>query len=72
MRSDILPGSIFPDYQLIFPIMHTLVVRKELISERPELAPAIYTDFSQAKNLAMQRYKSGSAVSWELVAEEAE
>jgi len=30
-----------------------------LISERPELAPAIYTDFSQAKNLAMQRYKSG-------------
>jgi len=28
MRSDILPGSIFPDYQLIFPIMHTLVVER--------------------------------------------
>ena len=60
---------MFPDYAQverdyfkrtgIFPIMHTLVVRKELISGRPELATAIYTGFSHAKNLAMQRYKSG-------------
>jgi 4,5-dihydroxyphthalate decarboxylase len=39
----------------IFPIMHTLVVRKELISRQAEIATAIYKGFSQAKNLAMQR-----------------
>jgi hypothetical protein len=38
--------------------LHTLVVRKELISRQAEIATAIYKGFSQAKNLAMQRYKS--------------
>ena len=62
-------ARMFPDYAQverdyyrrtgIFPMAHTLVVWKELISGRPELATAIYAGFSQAKNLAMQRYKSG-------------
>ena len=62
-------ARLFPDYAQverdyykrtgIFPIMHTLVVRKELISRQAEIATAIYKGFSQAKNLAMQRYKSG-------------
>ena len=62
-------ARLFPDYaqverdyykrNAIFPIMHTLVVRKELISRQAEIATAIYKGFSQAKNLAMQRYKSG-------------
>jgi 4,5-dihydroxyphthalate decarboxylase len=62
-------ARLFPDYAQvereyykrtgIFPIMHTLVVRKELISRQAEIATAIYKGFSQAKDLVMQRYKSG-------------
>lgn len=33
----------------IFPIMHTVVVRKELASEHPEIVKAVYKGFSTLK-----------------------
>ena len=43
----------------IFPIMHTVVVRRELLSENPEIVKAIYQGFCDAKDIAMEQYKKG-------------
>lgn len=57
---------LFPDYEElerdyykrtgIFPIMHTVVIRKELIENDPYLAKAVYNAFCEAKNIAMEHY----------------
>lgn len=62
-------ARLFPDYEPIereyyrrtgiFPIMHTVVVRKELLARHPGLAPAIYQGFCEAKDAATKRYQTG-------------
>ncbi len=42
----------------IFPIMHAVVVRKELVARHPGLATAIYKGFCAAKAVAMERYRT--------------
>ena len=43
----------------IFPIMHTVVVRRELASEHPEIVEAVYKGFCDAKDATMEQYKTG-------------
>ena len=43
----------------IFPIMHTVVVRRDLLEQNPGLAGAIYRGFSAAKDVAMEHYRKG-------------
>ena len=62
-------GQLFSDYKAvereyyartgIFPIMHTVVIRKGLLEEHPELAMAAYEGFYDAKKAAMDRYRHG-------------
>jgi len=66
------PGiaRLFPDHEAverdyyrrtgIFPPMHIVAVRRELASE-PGLVEAVYTAFSEAKDLALQRYRADAA-----------
>jgi 4,5-dihydroxyphthalate decarboxylase len=42
-----------------YPINHTLVVKDELLSAHPDLAPDIFNAFAEAKRLYVQRLKSG-------------
>lgn len=41
----------------IFPIMHTLVVRRELVAQHPGLAQAIYRGYCDAKDVATELYR---------------
>ncbi len=60
---------LFPDYRAvetdyyrrtgIFPIMHTVVIRRDLLAQRPELAAAVYRAFCEAKDVVSQRYRNG-------------
>ncbi len=43
----------------IFPIMHTVVVRRDLLAEHPELAQSVYRGFCEAKKAAEDKYKHG-------------
>lgn len=43
----------------IFPMMHTVVIRKELYRKHPWVARAIYEAFKEAKNIAHRRYLEG-------------
>ena len=43
----------------IFPIMHTVVARRELVEGRPDVARAIYRAFCEAKDAELQRYRTG-------------
>jgi hypothetical protein len=62
-------GQLFLDHQAvereyygrtgIFPIMHTVVICKDLLEKHPELAMAAYQGFCDAKKAAMDRYKHG-------------
>lgn len=61
-------ARLFPDYELmerdyfqrtdIFPIMHTVVVRRKLLAQHPGLAQAIYQGFCDSKQVAMDRYRN--------------
>jgi hypothetical protein len=60
-------ARLFPDFEPlerdyyrrtgIFPIMHTVVIRKDLLRDRPRLAREVYRAFSQAKDAAADRYR---------------
>jgi 4,5-dihydroxyphthalate decarboxylase len=60
-------ARLFPDYQVvereyfkrtgIFPIMHTVVIRKQLLAQNPELAKTIYQSFCEAKEVAVKDYE---------------
>jgi hypothetical protein len=60
-------GRLFPDYESlerdyyrrtgIFPMMHIVVIRKDLLRDRPGLAYRVYRAFSQAKDAAADRYR---------------
>ncbi|HEX3548570.1 MAG TPA: 4,5-dihydroxyphthalate decarboxylase [Mycobacterium sp.] len=62
-------GRLFADYRSveadyyrrtgIFPIMHTLVMRRDLAAEHPGLAESVYRAFCDAKDVAMQEYRTG-------------
>ncbi len=62
-------GHLFPDYKAaerdyfrrtgIFPIMHTVVIRRDLLAQRPELAKAIYQGFCEAKDQMIEKYTKG-------------
>jgi hypothetical protein len=70
----VLDGSpnvarLFPDYESverdyhrrtgIFPIMNTVVIRKELLASHPGLVQSVYQGFREAKDAAMDRYQNG-------------
>jgi 4,5-dihydroxyphthalate decarboxylase len=58
---------LFPDYETlerdfyrrtaIFPMMHTVVARRDLLDAHPGLARSIYDAFLQAKDIAAERYR---------------
>ena len=60
---------LYPDYPVvereyyqrtgIFPIMHTVVIRRDLLKEHPELAKTIYQSFCEAKDAAVKKYEHG-------------
>ena len=62
-------GRLFEDYEAverdyyrrtgIFPIMHTVVVTRELAAERPDLVRAIYEGFCEAKDQTVAQYLKG-------------
>ena len=50
------------DYYLrtgIFPIMHTVVIRRDLAAAHPHLARSVYEAFCAAKDVVAQRYRTG-------------
>jgi hypothetical protein len=61
--------QLFPDYKQveqdyyrrtgIFPIMHTVVMRRELIAAHPDLPRVVYNGFCDAKDHAMRKYRFG-------------
>ncbi|MEU7784953.1 4,5-dihydroxyphthalate decarboxylase [Amycolatopsis sp. NPDC049159] len=70
----VLDGSpnvtrLFPDYVArerdyhrrtgIFPIMHAVVVRRDLLADDPGLARSVYAMFEAAKDAAAERYRRG-------------
>lgn len=60
-------GRLFPDYDVvereyykrtsIFPIMHTVVIRRDCLKQNPGLAATVYKGFCEAKDVAMQHYR---------------
>jgi len=66
LKKSPLVGRLFDDYEsvereyfartAIFPIMHTVVIRKEVHEKHPGLAAAVYKGFNEAKNLAEKQY----------------
>ena len=62
-------AHLFEDYEAterayykrtgIFPIMHTVVVRKELASGHPEIVRTVYQGFCEAKDAVKEQYQKG-------------
>lgn len=62
-------GRLFEDYEGaerdyyrrtgIFPIMHTVAVKKGLAAERPDIVEAVYKGFCEAKQVAIERLVEG-------------
>ena len=60
-------ARLFPDYRAterayfaktgIFPIMHAVAVRRELLAQHPWLTQAVFDAYSQAKRLAYQQMR---------------
>jgi 4,5-dihydroxyphthalate decarboxylase len=58
---------LFPDYEPVerdyyrrtgnFPMMHTIVARRELLEDNPGLARAVYNAFLEAKEAGAERYR---------------
>jgi len=59
-------GRLFEDYEtferdyyrrtVIFPIMHAVVIKRELVKEKPELVQAVYRGFCAAKDQMAEQY----------------
>lgn len=62
-------GRLFEDYERVerdyfrrtgvFPIMHTVVVTRELADAQPDLVRAVHLGFCEAKDLATKQYVEG-------------
>ena len=62
-------GRLFPDYPTverdyfkrtgIFPIMHTVVIRKDVLAQNPGLAKSVFQSFVEAKAVAVKDYEHG-------------
>jgi 4,5-dihydroxyphthalate decarboxylase len=69
-------ARLFPDFRAaerayyaktgIFPIMHTVVLREELVRQHPWLPRSLYDAFVEAKRLAYQRLEFTAALSYAL------
>lgn len=69
-------GRLFPDYRAaerafysktkIFPIMHTVAIRKTLVRKHPWLAEAVFKAYSKSKKKAYQ-YMANAAWAWEML-----
>ncbi len=67
---------LFPDYREverayyrrtgIFPIMHTVVVREELLQKHPWVATSLYKAFCRAKEIAFARMQHSPALRYSL------
>jgi 4,5-dihydroxyphthalate decarboxylase len=65
VQGDQRVGRLFPDYKQeemryfqrtgIFPIMHLMGIRKEIIDRYPWVAKSLYQAFNQSKAIAMER-----------------
>lgn len=61
-------GRLFPDYKAeeeryyaktgIFPIMHVLGIKQELVERHPWIAPNLYQAFDEAKAIAMKKMRN--------------
>lgn len=70
VRGDGTVRRLFEDYETverqwyaktrIFPIMHTLVVRREIYDRNRAIARSLYDGFKAAKQLALERYHEGA------------
>jgi len=68
LKKDPRVGLLFPDYKRdeeayyartgIFPIMHVLGLKKELVEEHPWIVPNLYQAFQEAKTIAMKRMRN--------------
>jgi 4,5-dihydroxyphthalate decarboxylase len=67
---------LFPDFHAaerdfytrtkIFPIMHTLVIQREIYDRDPSLGPRIYAAFEAAKTLSRKRLQRTATISYML------
>jgi ABC-type nitrate/sulfonate/bicarbonate transport system substrate-binding protein len=62
----LIPNAVEAGFEMltrtgIFPINHTVVVKNELLSSRPDLAADIFNAFAEAKRIYVGRLKDGSA-----------
>jgi hypothetical protein len=58
-------GAVERDYHDrtgIFPIMHTLVIRRELAAAHPGLARHVYRGFTEAREAALAGYRTGRII----------
>ncbi len=68
LRKDPRVGRLFPNYKEdelayykqtgIFPIMHVLGIKQELVERHPWIVPNLYQAFEQSKALAMKRMRN--------------
>lgn len=68
LKKDPRVGRLFPNYKQeeeayyartgIFPIMHVLGFKQELVEEHPWIVPNIYQAFEQSKAIAMERMRN--------------
>jgi 4,5-dihydroxyphthalate decarboxylase len=69
-------GRLFPDYLArekdyyrrtrIFPIMHLVVIRRDIYERHPFVATSLYRAFCAAKDLALQKMRTGGALRYML------
>jgi 4,5-dihydroxyphthalate decarboxylase len=68
LNNDPRVGRLFPDYKKeeqiyyqrtgIFPVMHVLGLKQELVERHPWVVPNLYQAFEQSKALAMKRMRN--------------
>jgi 4,5-dihydroxyphthalate decarboxylase len=75
-KADPNVGRLFPDYRerekdyyrrtRIFPIMHLGVVRRDIYERTPFVATSLYRAFCEAKDLALQKMRTGGTLRYML------
>jgi len=69
-------GRLFPDYLArekdyyartrVFPIMHLVVIRRDIYERHPFVATSLYRAFCAAKDLALQKMRTGGTLRYML------